>query len=197
MREHCGIGRGLQRSFCRVGSRSLFKKRCASLPTYRPGWSTCKVGYICERTQTRALSGGGVSMTRAEHGCQQRLGDHVQGEFGRFERQPAMRCQIYGILEATTSDSRRELTWSLTPPPSRNFVPLTLQSGVGSRCPPVRAVVRAVTATKHEPGLSPVNRVVLYSSALEAWAVLVRLSQTQYLRWYRFREPPGPAGFQW
>ena len=56
------------------------------------------------------------------------------------------------------------------------LVPVTLRGGVGSRCPPARAIVRAVTATKHEPGLSPSHCVVSYGSALEVWALLVGLS---------------------
>ena len=53
--------------------------------------------------------------------------------------------------------------------------PVTLQGGVGSRCRPARAIVRAVTATKHEPGLSPLNRVVSYGSVMEVWALSMRL----------------------
>ena len=44
---------------------------------------------------------------------------------------------------------------------SPQLVPIPLQSGVGSRWQIARAVVRAVTATKHEPGLSPSCRVCL------------------------------------
>ena len=54
---------------------------------------------------------------------------------------------------------------------SRQPVPVTPQSGVGSRCIAARALVRAVTATKHELGLSPSYRVVSYSPAMEAWAI--------------------------
>ena len=50
---------------------------------------------------------------------------------------------------------------------SPQLAPVILQGGVGSRCHPSRAVVRDVTATKHEPGLSPLHRVVSYGSALE------------------------------
>ena len=57
---------------------------------------------------------------------------------------------------------------------SPQLVLATLQ-GVGSRCQPAHAVVRAATATKHEPGLSPSNRVVSYGSAMEVWALLMRL----------------------
>ena len=46
---------------------------------------------------------------------------------------------------------------------------VTNEGGIGSRCPPARAIVRAVTATKHEPGLSPLYRAVWYGSAMEAW----------------------------
>ena len=45
-------------------------------------------------------------------------------------------------------------------------VPVTLQVGVGSRCRLTLAIVRAVTATKHEPGPSPLYRVVSYGSAM-------------------------------
>ena len=53
---------------------------------------------------------------------------------------------------------------------------------VRSRCPPVHAIVRAVTATKHEPGLSPSYRVVSNGSALEVWSAPVRLSHCQRAR---------------
>ena len=46
---------------------------------------------------------------------------------------------------------------------------------VVSRCPPARAIVRAVTVTKHELGLSPFFRVVSYGSAAESRALPVRL----------------------
>ena len=62
------------------------------------------------------------------------------------------------------------------------LIPVTPQSGVGSRSPPARTVVRAVTATKHEPGLSLSYRVVSYGLALEVWAFLVRLSHCQRAR---------------
>ena len=48
---------------------------------------------------------------------------------------------------------------------SPELVPVTVQGGVGSRCLPARAVVRAVTATKHELGLPPSSRVVSCGSA--------------------------------
>ena len=61
--------------------------------------------------------------------------------------------------------------------------------------PPARAIVRAVTVTKHEPGLSPSCRVVSYGSALEVcqgagWEVFAVVPLKR-------AEPPGPAGFQW
>ena len=65
---------------------------------------------------------------------------------------------------------------------SPQLVLLAPRGGVGSRCPPARAIVRAVTATKHEPGLSPSYRVVSYGSALEVWALLMRLSGCQGAR---------------
>ena len=46
----------------------------------------------------------------------------------------------------------------------------------GSQCQLARAVVRAATATKHEPGLSPSYLVESYGSAMEVWALLRRLS---------------------
>ena len=57
---------------------------------------------------------------------------------------------------------------------SPQLVPATPLGGVGSRCPIARAIVRAVTATKHEPRLPPSYRVVSYGSALEVWALLQR-----------------------
>ena len=57
---------------------------------------------------------------------------------------------------------------------SPQLVPVTPPGGDGSRCPPARAVVRAATATKHEPGLSPSYRVVSYGPALEFWVLLMR-----------------------
>ena len=44
--------------------------------------------------------------------------------------------------------------------------PAPVTGGVGSRCLPARAIVRAVTATKHEPGLSPLYRVVSHGSVV-------------------------------
>ena len=41
--------------------------------------------------------------------------------------------------------------------------------------PPARAIVRAVTATKHEAGFSPFCRVVSYGSAMEVWTLPTRL----------------------
>ena len=58
---------------------------------------------------------------------------------------------------------------------SPQLVPVKMQGGVGSLCLSARAVVRAVTAEKHEPGLSPLYRVVSCDSAMEAWALLMRL----------------------
>ena len=48
---------------------------------------------------------------------------------------------------------------------SPQLVPVTTRRGVGSRCQPAHAIGRAATATKHEPGLSPLHRVVSYGSA--------------------------------
>ena len=73
---------------------------------------------------------------------------------------------------------------------SPQLVPVTLQGGVGSRCQPARAVVRAVTATKHEPGLSPLHRVVSYGSAMEVWDLLMRLSHNQRARSEAFAGVP-------
>ena len=42
--------------------------------------------------------------------------------------------------------------------------------------------MRDVTATKHEPGLSPSYRVVSYGSAMEVWAHVVRLSHCHRAR---------------
>ena len=56
---------------------------------------------------------------------------------------------------------------------SRNLSARRSPHGVGSRCQPARALVRAVTATKHEPGLSPSCRVVSCGSAMEVWVLLV------------------------
>ena len=47
-------------------------------------------------------------------------------------------------------------------------------------------VVRAATATKHEPGLSPSYRVVQYGSAMEVWAFLMRLLLSHHSRCFRF-----------
>ena len=60
---------------------------------------------------------------------------------------------------------------------SPQLVPVTPRGGVWSRCPPARATVRAVTSTKHEPGLSPSYRVVSYGQALEVWTFLMRHHQ--------------------
>ena len=65
---------------------------------------------------------------------------------------------------------------------SPQLVPVSARGGVGSRCPPARAVVRAATATKHELGLSPFDRVVSHCSAVDVWALLVRLSHCQRAR---------------
>ena len=65
---------------------------------------------------------------------------------------------------------------------SPQLVPVTPRGGVGSRCQPALAIARPVTATKHEPGLSPLCRVVSYDSAVEVWAFLVRLSPHQRAR---------------
>ena len=59
--------------------------------------------------------------------------------------------------------------------------PDTTIGGVGSRCQPARAIARAATAMKHEPGLSPLYRVVSYGSAREVWALPMRLL-SRYLR---------------
>ena len=78
---------------------------------------------------------------------------------------------------AMSSFSREtKFTHNLSARRSPQLVPVNRpQDGVGSRCPPARAVVRAANATKHEPGLSPSYRVVSYGSALEAWALPMRL----------------------
>ena len=55
---------------------------------------------------------------------------------------------------------------------SPQLAPVTPQGG----CRPARAIVRAVTATKHELGLLPLHRVVSYGSTLEVRALLMRLS---------------------
>ena len=68
---------------------------------------------------------------------------------------------------------------------SPQLVPVTLSGGVGPRCQPAHAVVRAVTATKHEPGLSPSYRVVSYGSAMEVWP---SVRAARYLLWCRFCE---------
>ena len=65
---------------------------------------------------------------------------------------------------------------------SPQLVPVTPRGGVGSRCPPAHAIVRAVTTTKHEPGLSLSCRDVSCGSAMEVWALLVRLSHCQRAR---------------
>ena len=62
------------------------------------------------------------------------------------------------------------------------LVPVTPAGGVGSRCPLARAIVRAVTATKHERGSLPSFRVVSYSSAPEVWVFLMRFSHCQRAR---------------
>ena len=59
------------------------------------------------------------------------------------------------------------------------IVPVTTRGGVGSQCLPARAIVRAVTATKHDLGFSPSYRVVSNGSAMEVWAFMVRLSHHQ------------------
>ena len=83
-----------------------------------------------------------------------------------------------GHLFALTSSFSRETEFTkFVSAKIPQSVPVTLQGGVGSRCRPTRAIVRAMTATKHEPGLSPSYRVVSYGPALEVWVLLVRLSR--------------------
>ena len=74
-----------------------------------------------------------------------------------------------------SSSSKRNGSQILSAKRSPQLVPVRTPGGVGSRCQPVRAIVRAVTATKHGPGLSSLHRVVSYVSAIEVWAVLMRL----------------------
>ena len=71
-------------------------------------------------------------------------------------------CPVFPGKQSSRSLSARR---------SPQLAPVTLHGGVGSRCPPARAIVRAVTATKHEPGLSPSYRVVSYGSAMEVRAL--------------------------
>ena len=59
---------------------------------------------------------------------------------------------------------------------SPQFVPITTLGSVGSRCQPASAFVRAATATKNEPGLSPSYRVVSYCSAMEVLPLVVVFS---------------------
>ena len=72
------------------------------------------------------------------------------------------------------SFSGKQISQNLSGRRPPQLIPATLQGGVGSRCQPPRAVVRAVNATKHKPGLSPSYRVVSYGSAVEVWALLTR-----------------------
>ena len=65
---------------------------------------------------------------------------------------------------------------------SPQLVPVTMQGGVGSRCLPARAVMRAITATKHEPGLSPSYSGASYGSAMEAWVRLMGLLLSHFQR---------------
>ena len=83
---------------------------------------------------------------------------------------------------------------------SPQLAPVTPSCGVGSRCRPARVIVRAVTATKHEPGLSPLHRVVSYGSALGDRALLMRLlSYHQSARGEAFAVVPPcePPARQW
>ena len=50
---------------------------------------------------------------------------------------------------------------------------------------PAPSCALQLTATKHEPGLSPSSRVVSYGSAVEAWALLMR-RLSYYLRTRRY-----------
>ena len=57
----------------------------------------------------------------------------------------------------------------------RHSLRVAPSGGVGSRCRRARAIVHAVTPTKHESGLSPLHRVVSYGSALGDRALLMSL----------------------
>ena len=70
---------------------------------------------------------------------------------------------------------------SLSARRSPQLVPVSSRGGVGSRCQPAHAIARPETATKHEPGLSPLYRVVSYGSTREVWALPLRLL-SRYLR---------------
>ena len=61
---------------------------------------------------------------------------------------------------------RRQSSRNLSAKRSLPLIPVTTLSGVGSRCQPAHATVRAATATKHELGLSHLNRVV---SCAQQW----------------------------
>ena len=74
-----------------------------------------------------------------------------------------------------SSFSGKQSSRNLSARRSPHLIPVTTLGGVGSRCQPAHAIARAVTATKHEPGLSPSRRVVSYGSATEVWALLMRL----------------------
>ena len=65
-------------------------------------------------------------------------------------------------------------------------VPVTTQGGVGSRCQPARATLRAAIATKHEPGQSPSKIVVSYGSTMHARgevSAVVPLLRAAWIRW--------------
>ena len=81
-------------------------------------------------------------------------------------------CSLHYCLLFPGKQSSQNLSAKRSP----QLVPVTTPGGVGSRCLPAHAVVRAVTATKHELGLSPIYRFVSYGSAMEVLALLLRLS---------------------
>ena len=90
---------------------------------------------------------------------------------GSFPRHQSGWPVFFALLSSFSQ--RKRVHANLSARRSPQLVPVTLQGGVGSRCQPARAVVRAVTATKHEPGLSPSCRVVSCGSAMEVWVLLV------------------------
>ena len=66
-------------------------------------------------------------------------------------------CSLHCIPPFRETKSSQKLSVKRSP----QLMPVTLQGGVGRFCPPARALVRAATATKHEPGSSPFFLVVV------------------------------------
>ena len=75
---------------------------------------------------------------------------------------------------------RKQSSRNLSARRSPQLVPVTTPGGVGSRCQPKPSCALPAASTQHEWGLSSLNRVVSCGSAMEVWALQMRLSH--YLR---------------